>query len=551
MNGGMGFSEFTLVLDTAVAGIPGISRPLIVPAGSSGFTLADQLVSRAQLQSGNDAIATGSQSWTYGELLCAAVDIAVSIQTSPPFQPGARIVLLLPNSFEYVAAFYGTLLAGAVVVPVPPRIEDQSFERICESTEAIAVIVPSSARRLPTALKDSTKQPVSLNGCDTTAAERLSSPGVIERDLATIFFTSGSTGDPKGVMLSHRNLLQNAASIQQYLDIRSTDRPLCVLPFFHAFGNSVLQSHLLAGATLVLDGNTLFPDTIVTAMARHHATSLSGVPDLFRLLLERSSLGQSKLPSLRYMAVAGGALQHDLALAVADRIAPAKFFVMYGQTEATARLAFVPPEQLSERPAGCIGHAIPGVDLEVVDEQGCHLNSGETGELRAAGPNVMLGYWQDPQATAERIRDGWLYTGDLATTDDQGWIYHRGRRNAIVKIAGFRVHPGDLEEFAIRRLLVDQAVAVPYEQTQIGTRLALFFRRSGTSELTVSEMLQRCRAELPRHLVPSLIRQLDEFPLNHALKIDRIRLSQMAEQETSGAHPNVDHDQNIVKGGCP
>src|SRR5262249_22805434 len=157
-------------------------------------------------------------------------------------------------------------------------------------------------------------------------------------------------------------------AIQQYLSIGRDERPLCVLPFHHAFGNSVLQSHLLAGTHLILDGQTAFPKTLVDALARHDCTSLSGVPDLFRMLLDWSSLGRTRLPQLRYMAVAGGALRRELALEVSRRIAPAEFFVMYGQTEATARLAFIPPDQLHSAPAGAIGNAIPGVTLDVVDD---------------------------------------------------------------------------------------------------------------------------------------------------------------------------------------
>jgi long-chain acyl-CoA synthetase len=274
---------------------------------------------------------------------------------------------------------------------------------------------------------------------------------------------------------------------------------------------------------------------VVAALARHAATSLSAVPDLVRLLLDRTSLGRTSLPSLRYMTVAGGSLRHELALAIAGRIAPAQFFVMYGQTEATARLAYVPPEHLEQLPAGCIGRAIPGVELEIVDESGSRVATGEMGELRARGPNVMQGYWRDPEGTAERIRDGWLSTGDLAAMDEKGWIYHRGRRNAIVKIAGFRVHSGELEEFAVRRLSVGQAVAVPFEAPQIGTRLALYVIRPAASVVTVAEMIARCRAELPRQLVPHIIRVLDDFPLNAAMKVDRMLLSQIAEQETTPA----------------
>src|SRR5258708_15022918 len=253
------------------------------------------------------------------------------------------------------------------------------------------------------------------------------------------------------------------------------------------------------------------------------------------MLLDHSSVGKTDLPRLGYMAVAGGSLRHDLGVEVAQRIAPARFFVMYGQTEATARLAYVPPERLDGSPEGCIGRAIPGVTLEVVDEGGRALPPGETGELRAKGPNVMLGYWNDPAGTGERIREGWLYTGDLATNELDGSIIHKGRRNALVKIAGFRVHPADLEDYAVRNLPAAQAVAVPFEKHSVGTRLALYLKPSpGEEALAAPAVPSRCPAQLPRHLVPDFVQVVDQFPLNQALKIDRPLLSRMAQQRAGG-----------------
>jgi long-chain acyl-CoA synthetase len=543
-----GFSGEVLVLGLAEFGPSHVDPVLPEECDASEPHLADLFVQQARNRLNSIALSAENRDWSYKELLLAAYGTASAIRSNPQFAPGSRILLLISNSIEYVAAFYGTLLAGGVVVPLPPTLEKQGFERICESTDAVAVIVAEGARRLPAILNDLPKHRVSMDKPAGIEPPSVSIPCSNVNDLAAIFFTSGSTGDPKGVMLSHRNLIENAVSIQQYLEINESDRPLCALPFYHAFGNSVLQSHVLAGATLILDGKTLFPETLVTAIARHRVTSLSGVPDFFRLMLERTSLGRSALPSLRYMAVAGGALPHEIAVELSKRIDPARFYVMYGQTEATARLAFLPPECLKELPSGCIGRAIPGVELEVVDERGCRINAGETGEIRALGSNVMLGYWKDPAGTAERIRDGWLYTGDLATTDDRGWIYHRGRQNAIVKIAGFRVHPGDLEEFAVRRLCVKQAVAVPFEQPQVGLRLALFVSPSDIGSLSNAAMLVRCREELPRHLVPSFVREIEEFPMNSSMKIDRICLSQIALQESPGARPHLDLDLSVVKG---
>lgn len=481
------------------------------------------------------ALTTRGGCWSYGRLLAAALVVASRLRADPAFHPGDRVILLLPNSAEYAAAFYGILLAGGVVVPVPPKAEAGTLAQIAESTAAMGIVADPQVVRSRDDLKGLPLEVVDLS-CRPEIAGPPGAPaaGPADNELAAIFFTAGSTGTPKGVMLSHHNFIANARSIQQYLRITDADRPLCVLPFHHAFGNSVWQSHLLAGAHLILDGHTAFPETIIQALAKHGCTSLSAVPDLFRMLLERSSLGEARLPSLRYMAVAGGALRHELVLDMSQRIAPAEFFVMYGQTEATARLAFVPPERLAGLPAGCIGRAVPEVTLEVVDEQGACLPPGAVGELRAKGPNVMLGYWRDAAATAERIRSGWLYTGDLAAVDESGWIVHKGRRNALVKIAGFRVHPADLEDFAVRRLAAGQAVAVAFEARDVGTRLALYLKPANAGgALTISELLARCRAELPRHMVPDLVQIVDEFPLNHALKIDRPLLSRLAEERSA------------------
>ena len=476
------------------------------------------------------AISTPGFRWNYSNLAAAALSIARSIRALPGHVPGSRVVLLLPNSPEYIAAFLGIGLADSVIVPIPTRAEREQIQHAIRSTDAVGVVTTTA-----TATKQDwlTTGPVVSIQPAPPVDQPAELPGASDDDLAAIFFTAGSTGTPKGVMLSHRNLISNARSIQEYQQITANDRPLCVLPFHHAFGNSVLTSHVLAGAELVLAGNTAFPETLIEALARYECTSLSGVPDLFRVILERTSLGKTPLPTVRLMAVAGGALRHDLALELARRIAPARMFVMYGQTEATARLSYVPPEELELHPAGGIGRGIPGVTLQVADVDGGPAPVGEVGELRARGANVMLGYWRDPTATAERIRDGWLYTGDLASMNADGWVVIRGRQSSLVKIAGFRVHPAELEEFAVRRLAATHAVAVAFDMPLVGTRLALFLKieaRDGRSG--VSELIARCRAELPRHLVPELIDIVDEFPLNHALKIDRPLLVRVAEQAT-------------------
>jgi long-chain acyl-CoA synthetase len=497
---------------------------------------------------------------TYGELLAAAQHVRDRLLADAALQALGRIVLLLNNSPEYAAAFYGTLLAGGVVVPVPPEATEARLAEICRSCDT-KILLTSERIRQHRADVCSWKGDVirwaerssRLNGATKDAMTQIDGADALPDDLAAVFFTGGSTGLPKGVMLSHRNLISNSQSICQYLEIDAQERALAVLPFYHAFGNSVLQTHLLSGATLVLDGSLAFPESIFDAIRRHCVTSLSGVPDLFHFLLDRSSLGRAHLPSLRYMAVAGGSLRAELAVQVARRIAPAQLFLMYGQTEATARLSYLPPENLIDH-AGSIGKGIPGVELQVVNSEGGLAGVGETGEIRARGPNVMIGYWRDEAATSETVRDGWLYTGDLATVDSQGMIYPLGRRSELIKIRGFRVHSQEIEDAVRHALSVQRLVAVPYQSAEGATRLALFVQPASRMNTTApEEILRRCAKQLPRHLIPDVVQVLDEFPLNDALKIDRPALSQMAaaaanQQTCAGVQGVARNPPKILKG---
>ncbi|MGC1274191.1 MAG: class I adenylate-forming enzyme family protein [Planctomycetaceae bacterium] len=474
------------------------------------------------------ALVTSQRRFTYGELLQSSTTVRDALWSDAGFQAGDRVMLWLPNGPEYIAAFYGTLRAGGVVVPTPPDVEPGRFAAIRSRSEARIVFTSDSVlRRRPGQASDKPE----LLPLDTVFPERGSPHGdAPDGDApAAIFFTSGSTGEPKGVTLGHTNLLANAGSIIEYLRISADDRALGLLPFYHAFGNSVLQTHLLRGAVVVLGGSLLFPETILDAIRDAGVTSLSGVPDVFRTLLSRSSLGQASLPTLKTVAIAGGRLDPDQTQVLAFRAAPAKVFVMYGQTEATARLSYLPPEFLEER-YGSIGRGIPGVELRVIDDAGQPVAPGETGEICARGPNVMLGYWRDPEGTATTLRNGWLMTGDLATIDADGFIYPQGRRSGLVKIAGFRVHPSELEEFVRREAGVLEVVAVPFETAETGTRLALFVQPWGDDGAVTAETLRGlCVAGLPRHLVPEHIEVLTQFPLNDAYKVDRRELRRRAE----------------------
>jgi acyl-CoA synthetase (AMP-forming)/AMP-acid ligase II len=451
------------------------------------------------------------------------------------------VALHLSNSPEYLAAFYGTLLADCVVVPLPVSLEAQRRRKVLELCQPDVLI-----SRPEDFSSQECHSPIATLRLSESRSEEISFPRRQDRDLAMLLFTSGSMGMPKGVMLSHRNLLANADSILHELPICADDRALVVLPFCHAFGNSVLQTHILSGATLLLDRALTFPSLIVEALRELKATSFSAVPEMYGMLLKYGGLGNQSLPALRYMTVAGGELRHDVAVKIADRIAPASFHVMYGQSEATARLTSLSPQQLPIR-RGSIGKPIWGVELAVMDEANRELPPGAVGMLCARGESVMLGYWQDPAATADVLAgNGWLRTGDLAHRDEEGYFYLHGRANLLVKVQGHRVHPAEIEGVVEAGFPQTCAVAIPVPRGD-DMRFILFLAPRDDRPIDVAKIRETCQRELPAYKLPLHYEVVDRFPLTSGHKIDRAALALLIPQTPRPAALTAHADDSLTQ----
>jgi long-chain acyl-CoA synthetase len=291
------------------------------------------------------------------------------------------------------------------------------------------------------------------------------SPGTGSADtLGAIIYTSGSTGEPRGVMLTHANFLANARDIVSYLELTARDRAMCVLPFYYVYGLSVLHSHLLAGGTVVIDNRFTFPNVVLEAMQGHEVTGFAGVPSTFALLLHRSNLESTALPALRYVTQAGGHMPPTKVREWLERGPRAAFFVMYGATEAAARLTYVPPARLAEKP-GSIGVPLPSVSITVVREDGSLAAAGESGELVAHGPNVAGGYWNNAAETAERFGPLGYRTGDLGYVDADGFLFLVGRKHDMIKVGAHRVGAKEIEDVLTEAPLVAEAavVAAPHD----------------------------------------------------------------------------------------
>ena len=475
---------------------------------------------------------------TYGELRSVSLAVAQYLMRAGG-KKGDRVLLVSDNSLFWVAAYLGTLRAGLVSVPLPPNIAAPDFDYILQTTEPQFAFVQS---RLGASIRDrhqkvalitdqetpSLPDAVTLGRLDTDGAHLSGElPNVESHDLAALMFTSGSTGKPHGVMVSHANIAANTESIVEYLHLTASDRIMTVLPFHYCFGTSLLHTHLRVGASLVIDPRFMYPEKVLERMLETECTGFAGVPSHFQILLGKSSLRKKTFPHLRYVQQAGGHLASSFVRELRQVLPTTKIFVMYGQTEATARLSFVPPELLDEKP-GSIGKAIPGVKLRVLDECGEDVTQGRVGEIVAEGANVAQGYWRAPEDSAVSFRDGKLYTGDLGTIDEDGFIYVVDRAKDFIKCGGKRVSCRQIEEQLLEFGELLEAAVVGMPHPVLGEAVKAFVVPRIQSDGFMDRLLLFCKEQLPASLVPQEVVVLDALPKNSSGKVLKQELKDRA-----------------------
>lgn len=469
----------------------------------------------------------GSQSYSFAEVLRRASSVAAHLQREG-LAPGNRVALILNNSIDFVAAYYGTLLAGgvAVLLNAAAKARDlQAWLKDCTPTFALIEEGHSEANEavgsFGSDLRTWRTSSGNCFGCEIADVPRRSERS--ENDPACILYTSGTTGKPKGATLSHRNLASNTAAIVEYLGLDENDSIVTILPFYYSYGCSVLNTHIRAGARLILEKNFVYPHAVVETLARERATGFSGVPATFSLLLSRVRLEQFDLTALRYITQAGGPMTVALTRTLRTAVPNAKLFVMYGQTEAAARLTYLPPEHL-ETKLGSVGIPIRDVQIQIRDESGAKVPNGTVGEVWAHGPNVMLGYWRNETATKEVVHDGWLKTGDMGRLDDDGFLHLVGRRTDMIKAGAHRVHPMDVEEVIAELPHVEDVAVVGLEDEILGQSIKAFVVLNTGGQLTPMQVQAHCRARLANYKVPKSVEIVPSLPRTASGKIRRIEL---------------------------
>ena len=486
---------------------------------------------------------------TYGEINREA-DLVAGFLAKLGVNRGDRVAILLENSFDFISAHFGALKAGAVEVSLNTELTAEALKQLLFDCEAKVFIggskfspqwsgIINDLPELQHVLVDrASRKPLPatprvqlhfLSEVFQSDLQPVAAPARIDIDLASIIYTSGSTGEPKGVMLSHLNLASNTQSVVKYLGLNENDRMMVVLPFYYVYGRSLLYSHFLSGGSLVIDNRFAFPVTILNTMRDLETTGFAGVPSTFSILLNKSDLKSRKFPKLRFVTQAGGGMAPALQKEVVEVFRPARLFVMYGSTEAAPRLTYVEPEVLPLK-WGSIGRAIPNVEVIVSDEQGNRLPPGVSGEIAARGSNIMMGYWKSPAATAEVMRHGYYFTGDLGYEDQDGYIFLTGRSRDIIKAGGNRVSSKEIEDAVLEIPGVLEAAVIGVPDEILGEAIKVFVVRCN-STMTEAEVKSHLQRSLPAFKHPKWVQFCDSLPKNQSGKILKAALHEAETQQ--------------------
>jgi len=463
-----------------------------------------------------------------------------------------RVAVYLEKRPETVIAVFAAAAAGGVFVPINPLLKPEQVAYILKdcgvrllvtSVERMRLLAPSlgECHDLRVAIVIGEQAVLTANLEIVAWDEVLGGAGkapphrVIDTDVASILYTSGSTGKPKGVVLSHRNMVAGARSVAQYLENRSDDRLLAALPLSFDAGFSQLTTAFHVGASVTLI-NYLVPRDIVAAVERERITGLTAVPPLW-IQLAHFKWPVATQDSLRYIANTGGRMPRPTLDALRAALPRTQVFLMYGLTE-SFRSTYLPPSELDRRPES-IGKAIPNAEVLVVREDGSPCAPGEPGELVHRGALVSLGYWNDPEKTAERFKPApgqpgglvmpeiAVWSGDTVRKDEEGFLYFISRRDEMIKTSGYRVSPTEVEEVVYATGLVGEAAALGIPHPVLGQAIVVVVTSRDRTAVDPQSLLARCRQQLPAYMVPAqvLVRE-GNLPRNPNGKIDRKQMAQ-------------------------
>ncbi len=471
----------------------------------------------------NDLVYSKGRYWTYKEIYSASRSFSKILKEHGVSEKD-NVVLYIDNSAEYIIAYFALLFLGAVVVPINVSMNVENIQYILEDSQAKCLI----STKFKSAYLN---KHIDLNGILMIEIDKIAfdldildfnTKDFDDDNTALILYTSGTTAKPKGVMLSHKNLDANTSSILDYLKLNDKDSLLVTLSFGYSYGNSLLLTHVKAGGFLYISQDTMFPQNILKTLEANNFSGFSTVGSYLNILLKQDNISDKPFLNLKYMTFAGESTSFNDLKALLDLNLNLKLYVMYGQTEASARLTYLEPDMLFLKKGSC-GKAIKGVDIRIVDDLGRDVVLGMTGEIVAKGDNIMKGYLNDIDSTEEKIKDGWLYTGDLAYQDEDGYIYIVGRKNDLIKYLGHRISPIEIENKINKCENILESAVVEWHKDVDDVKIKAYvvLKDETRGILNLNEDLKQV---LPPFKRPHIIEVIREIPKTFNGKIKRALL---------------------------
>jgi len=442
---------------------------------------------------------------------------------------GDVVALLLGNNPYFVIAYYGVIRTGAIVVPINPTFTSRELSYILTTSSCKLIIAHSALQPVLNGLRGQLAELQSIIYAEPIenelnmelmmeeVDESISLPELDEEDVAVILFTSGTTGNPKGAMLTHRNLYSNAVACCDLFEMTRDDRIIAVLPLFHVFCMTVcMNAPITCGSSMVIMPK-FSPVDVVNTIRDTRATLFAGVPTMYNYIMQLPNASASDFSSIRFAASGGAPMPVSLLENFSERF-QVQIQEGYGLSEASPVTLFNPIR--GKRKPGSVGLDIPSVINKVVDSEGIEVPRGEIGELIVKGPNVMKGYLGMPEETSLTIKDDWLYTGDLATMDEEGYIYIVDRKKDLILVGGYNVYPREVEEVLYQHPAIIEAAVIGVPDEQLGEAVKAYIVRkdSGLMDEEIRAFLQD---KLVKYKVPKYIEYIVELPKNSSGKILR------------------------------
>jgi long-chain acyl-CoA synthetase len=498
----------------------------------------------AERQPDKTALVCEGQRYSYARIDQMADELAALMQRRG-VQRGDRVAIFMDNSVETVVGILAALKAGAVFMPINPLTKQDKLAYLLNDSRASLLLAHAA---LHSTFSHALGQNRSVhtcivfgNACDMSSDERLlpyafagdapsdlAAHNSIDQDLAAIIYTSGSTGDPKGVMLTHLNMVTATNSVSGYLGLQSDDVVLCVLPLAFDYGLYQVLMAFKLGATVVLERSFAFPVKVLEVMTRERVTVLPGVPTIFSLLMGIKTLAQHDLRALRMITNTAAALSEQHIKDLRALFPQATLFSMYGLTECK-RVTYLPPEQLDIRPTS-VGRGMPNEELWLVGESGQRLPNGSTGELVIRGSHVMRGYWEKPDETAKRLKPGphpgemVLYSGDIFRTDEEGYLYFVARKDDVIKSRGEKVSPREVENVLHGMEGVHEVAVVGVPDPVLGQAVKAFVALRPGFSYSERDVIKYCQSRLESFMAPKYVSFVDALPKTDTGKIKKTGL---------------------------